>query len=79
MRNLDRIDKCKFNEKLLEEKDAIGHQMKEWCTTVSGDVRSFYCRIYYSSLVYEKGYYAVLQQARTDEHMRNVQTKLKPN
>ena len=73
------MGKCKFWETWLEEKDATGHQMKEWCRAVPGDLFSFYCSICNTSLVCHKGSYALLQHARTAEHKKNVTIKLTPN
>ena len=63
----------------MEEKDATGHQRKQWCRAVLGDMFSFYCSICNTSLVCHKGSYALLQNARIAEHRKSVTIKLTPN
>jgi hypothetical protein len=55
--------------------------MKQWCShrAVLGYLFSFYCSICNILLVSHKGSYALLQNARTAEHKKNVTIKIMPN
>ena len=63
----------------LRRKTKTGHQMKEWCRAVPGDVRLFYCVICNSSLACQKGCYSLLQHSRTGELIRKTSRQAELN
>jgi hypothetical protein len=69
---------CKVSDKLLSRDDGQGHKVQDWGCKKTEHI--LFCRICVSSInVNKKGFQAVQQHVKSQEHMKQVASKLDPH